>query len=135
MRISTIVVSLLLASTSPALACDKFEYGSEGWLGKMPIARRAFAEEGVEESSMSGVRMVGAGVAALALVAVAFRAFRRATGWARPVEFERAAPEGWSAPSLRPGDAWLRVDRGHERPEPGRAVEDEEALPEAVAMH
>ena len=116
MRVSTIVASVLLASTSPALACDKFEYGSEGWLGKMPIARRAFAEEGAEEASMSGVRIAGAGLAALALVAVAFRSFRRASGRAGPAEFEMADP-------------------GHERPELDWDVEDEEALPEALAMH
>jgi hypothetical protein len=116
MRISTIVASVLLASTSPALACDKFEYGSEGWLGKMPIARRAFAEGDAEESSMTGARIAGAGLAALALVAVAFRAFRRASVLARPVEFEPTDP-------------------GHERPELDWDVEDEEALPEALAMH
>jgi hypothetical protein len=135
MRISTIVVSLLLASGSPALSCDKFETGPEGWLSRMPIARRAFAEAGEEESAMSGARIVGVGLAALALVAVTFRAFGRASGRARPVEFEPAGAGEPPWPTRPPGDAWLRVDPGHVEPGPGPSVEDEEALSGALAMH
>jgi hypothetical protein len=137
MRLSTIVACLLLVSPSSALAC--YEHGAEatGWLHKMPSPHRGFAEEGAEEASMLGVWLAGAGSASFALVVVAFRALSRAPGRGRirPVELEPAAPAESSAPFDRPGDPRIRIDQGHERPEPTRSGRDEEALSHALAMH
>jgi hypothetical protein len=136
MRLSTIVACLLLVSPSSALAC--YEHGAEA-TQKLSSPHRAVAAEGAEaeEASMLGVRLAGAGLASLALVVVAFRALSRAPGRgrARPVELEPATPAESSAPFDRPGDPRIRIDQGHERPEPTRSGRDEEALSYALAMH
>jgi len=137
MRFSTIVACLLLVLSTPsALGC--YEHGADA-TQKLSSPHRTFAAEGAEteEASMLGVRLAGAGLASLALIAVAFRALSRAPsrGRIRPVELELADPSVRPSPFERPGDPWIRVDRGHERPEPTRAGRDEEALPCVLEMH
>src|SRR5262249_8757806 len=130
MRLSTIVACLLLVTPFPALACIEHAAEQTGWLREAPSAHRYFAAESAEGTTMLGVSLMGAGLASLALVVMAFRILRRAPagGRARPVEFEPATPEESTTPSGRPREPWIRIDEGHERPEPTRVGRDEGAF-------
>jgi hypothetical protein len=64
------------------------------------------------------------------------------TGWLHemPSAYRHFAGAGAEESSMlgvciRPGEAWLRVDPGHGPTGPRWAVEDEEALPGALAIH
>jgi hypothetical protein len=137
MRVSTIVACLVLVSTPTALACDGHGAAQTGWLQETPSSDRYFAGETAEETTTLAVSLVGAGAAALALVVFAFRIMTRASGGRRvgPTEFEPAAPEESPTPIERPGDPWIRIDAGHERPEPIGIGRDEEALSGVHEMH
>lgn len=132
MRSSTLVACLLLMSPSPVLAC--YEYTAEA-TPTLSTPNRASSVWGAEaeESSMAGVRLAATGLASLALVAMAFRVLSRARRRSMIVDPERPV-EGLS-PFLRPAGPGIRVDPGHERPEPTRAGRGEEALSGALAMH
>lgn len=125
MRVLMIVACLMLIPTPPALACFGEEVEPAGGSLKMAMPHRAYADEGAEASSVSGARIAGAGLAALALIAVVFRALGRASDRARSVEAE---PLRW------PIEGGIRLDPGHEWPEPRQAVEDEESLSGALAI-
>jgi len=137
MRLSTIVACLLLISPPSALACIEHAAEQTGWLHETPSAYRHFAGEGAEASSMLGLSLLGAGSASLALVFVAFRALSRAQGRSRPrpVGSESDDLVEPSAPLMRPGAPWLRIDPGHEPLEPAGAGRGEETLSGALAMH
>lgn len=121
MRLSTIVACLLLLSPSRALACIEHAAEQTGWLHEAPSASRYFAGAGAEESSMVGLSLLG--LASMALVFVAFRALFRADGRSRirPDESGPGTELQASPPLVWPGDAWIRLDPGHERPEPAGA--------------
>ena len=137
MRVSTIVACLMLVSTPSALACDGYGAAQTGWLHERPSSYRYFDVETAEETTTLSASLVGAGAASLALVAFAFRILSRASGGrrVRPLEFEPAMPEESPTPIERPGDAWIRIDPGHERTEPIGAGREEEALSGVREMH
>jgi hypothetical protein len=82
MRIAMIAVCLLALSSCPAFGCIEHEAQQTGWFHEMP-SNASFAGEGAEEPGKSGVWLLGAGSASVALVVVSFRAFSRAAGRAR----------------------------------------------------
>jgi hypothetical protein len=106
-------------------------------LHERPSSYRYFDVETAEETTTLAMSLVSAGAASLALVVVAFRILTRAPGGrrGRPTEVEPATPEESLTPIERPGDPWIRIDPGHERPEPIGAGRDEEALSGACEMH
>jgi hypothetical protein len=130
------VVCLVLASPPSVLACFEHPAEQTGWLHETASSNRYFAVANAEEATMLGVSLVGAGVASLALVVVAFRILCRAQGRGRvrPVEFEPATPEEPASPFDRPGDPRIRIDQGHERPEPTQVGRDEEAFSRVLEM-
>lgn len=103
MRPSMIVVCLLMLSPDPAVGCDNFTTEATRDLA---TGHRAYIEGAAGASSMMGVRMTGAGVAAVALVVVVSRAYLRESGRRR----------------LRWDDPGVRVDAGHDREESGRHI-------------
>jgi len=129
MRPWMILSCLLLVPPPSVLACYESTAEATQTLSTPNRASVAWGAE-AEEATMAGAWLAAAGSAALVLVGVAFRAFCRASarGQDRSIEFEPAAPEVPSAPAGRPGEAWIRVDPGHEQPGPNRVGRHEEAL-------
>jgi hypothetical protein len=107
MRPSMIVVCLLMLATARALGCD--EYTTEA-TRDLATGHRIYFDAGAEESSMMAARMAGAGVAAMALVVLASRAYERASSR----RMQPLGPEP-SSPIARPVDPRVRVDAGHDR--------------------
>jgi hypothetical protein len=135
MRPWMILCCLLLVPPPSVLACYDYPAEATSTLSRPNRAAATWGAE-AEEATTAGAWLAAIGSAALVLVAVAFRAFCRASGrdLVRPAEFEPAAPEVPSAPADRPGEGWIRVDPGHEPPGPTGAGRHEEALSRALAM-
>lgn len=100
MRLSTIVVCVLLLVPARTRGC--FEYTSEA-TPQLSTPHRIDIEASAGEFSGERLRMAGAGVAAIALIAVVARGYRRAANRPSdailpsgfrldPVEFDSGAP-------------------------------------------
>jgi hypothetical protein len=138
MRRSPIAVCLLLLSPVPAWACDGHPVGAPGWLEEKPRSAwdlaRGTAEE-VRWQEMLGVASLAAGSGAMVLVAVSLRAASRAASRGRMPPLEPATPAPLAVPVDQPTGLPVRVDPGHERPEPSQITREDTGgqYPVAVA--
>lgn len=103
MRLSTIVVCLLLLAPVRARGC--FEYTSEA-TPELSTPHRSYIEASVGESSGEHLRMAGAGMATIALIAVVARGYRRATN--RPFDAVLPSEFRLDRAELGPGAGHLR---------------------------
>ena len=111
MRLSTIAVCLLLVSPSPVLACFEHVAEQPRWIQEVPSSPWETARAGVDAmrwDGVSGMGLIGAGSASIALVLGSFRAFTR------------AADRGPMQPTyLAEGGDGDREAEAVRRPEPG----------------
>jgi hypothetical protein len=133
MRRYTIAGFLLLLMPSTAVAC--YDEHQAGWFNEMPARsweRPEASREGSQGEEMSGLWVMAAGTASLALIAVSFRAYSRARGKELMHPLEPAEPP-LALPFDGPSDRTLRVDPGHRPGEPTRVDSEEVGVLCAVA--
>jgi hypothetical protein len=80
MRFLKIAVCLLVVSPRPALGCIEHEAGRTGWFHEMRWSSAGLAGDGAEEPGLSGLWLLGVGLASVGLVVVSFLAYSRTAG-------------------------------------------------------